>query len=107
MQMVAALRAVTVLGCALVALWIYIVPMLSAAGPLPEFGVHCAAGFPAFDFERRTGVGALGTKYWRRRIARRSVKPFQVGRRPPRGVFLGGENQMRPRFSPCPSVPHE
>jgi hypothetical protein len=55
LQLFALLCAVTALGCALVALWIYAAPTLGAAGALLlDSLVLCVVGFAVFLFERRT-----------------------------------------------------
>jgi hypothetical protein len=54
LQLFALLCAVTAMGCALVALWIYAAPTLGAAGALCAVSaVLFAVGLSAFAFERR------------------------------------------------------
>jgi hypothetical protein len=69
LQLFALLSAMTALGCALVALWIYAAPMLGAAGALlANSAALCVVGFALFFFERptrelrvRSSVPDLGT----------------------------------------------
>ena len=101
LQLFALLCAVTALGCALVALWIYAAPTLRAAGaPLLDSLILCVVGFAVFLFERRTrelrlrsvpdlGADVLlagGSSFFQRHTALTLVSAILAG------VFLGGEN---------------
>ena len=95
LQLFALLCAVTALGCALVALWIYAAPTLGAAGALLlDSLVLCVVGFAAFLVERRSrqlrvrssvpdlGTDALlagGSSYFQRHTALTLVAALLAG----------------------------
>ena len=102
LQLFAFLCVVTALGCALVALWIYALPMLGAAGALlVNSAVLCAVGFALFVFEQRTresrarspapsvdadALLAEGSSFFARHTALTLVAALLAE------AFLGGEN---------------
>jgi hypothetical protein len=102
LQLFVLLCAVTAMGCALVALWIYAAPTLGAAGALVvNSAVLCVVGFALFVFEPRTrelrvrssvpdlGTDALlagGSSFFQRHTALTLVAALLAG------VLLGGEN---------------
>jgi len=95
LRLFALLCAVTALGRALVALWIYAAPTLGAAGALLVVSVVlCVVGFAVFPFERRTrelrlrssvpdlGADALlarGSSFFQRHTALRLVAALLAG----------------------------